>query len=411
MRVPTGIVLTAAAFTTTCLPANDLPGAAPLANTATAPAAARPVEAPAPAASAPAPEPAATPIVLVVLDGVRWQEMFVGIDPVLAGRRDVGPRTDARGLFPALYGAVDARGAVLGAPGHGTIAASGPNFVSLPGYTEIFSGRPPERCRDNDCAGATGPTLVDAFRDRAESDADVAVITSWGPIGRAATQRPWRIVLSAGREDLAGEAVLAGDPTTRALLNEGARADPRPGHGSFRPDRYTSEIALRYLAEQEPSFLFVGLGEPDEYAHQGDYAGYVASLRAADAFFGRLFATLGAMGERGRRTEVLVTANHGRASNYRDHGGGLPESARVWLFAVGEGLGARGFVDAAAPRHLADVAPTIRELVGLPAAAREEGEKPAGTPITELLPRPGMAELSRGGWSVSATRLQQPSEL
>ena len=228
------------------------------------------------------------------------------------------------------------------------------------------------------------------MRDRAPSDSDVAVIASWAPIGRAATRTPSRIVLSAGRQDVTGARYLIDDPSTREVLDLGARADPRPGHDAFRPDRYTAELALRYLEARRPSFLFVGLGEPDEYAHEDDYRGYLASLRAADDFFGRLFAALDRMGERGRRSLVLVTADHGRARDYRDHGAGLPESARVWLLAIGGPVHARGFVQGPFARRLADVAPTIRQVVGLPLDQAAE----AGTPLIELFEEP-QPEISR----------------
>jgi hypothetical protein len=66
----------------------------------------------------------AIPVILVVLDGVRWQEMFGGVDPVLAATHRAGPVVDARTLLPSLYAALDSRGAAIGAPGRGLIAAS-----------------------------------------------------------------------------------------------------------------------------------------------------------------------------------------------------------------------------------------------------------------------------------------------
>jgi hypothetical protein len=385
----------ASAFTTTCVPAGRAGAPYEPQSTALIPLAAI-VQTPSDATDrGPDLRDDTTPVVLVVLDGVRWQEVFSGVDSALSASHHLRPtpdgRSDARALLPSLYEALDARGAALGAPGHGTIAASGPNFVSLPGYTEIFAGHPADACHDNDCAGATGPTLVDAFRDRAARDADVAVIASWGPIGRAATTTRSRIVLSTGRQDVSGEPFLVDDPLTRDALARGARADARPGHDTFRPDRYTAELALRYLDAKRPSFLFVGLGEADEYAHQDDYAGYLGALRTADAFFGELFAALDRMGERGRRTLVLVTADHGRARDYRDHGGGLPESARVWLLAIGGPVRARGLVDVPFPRHLADIAPTIRQVSGLPPEAGAH----TGAALTELLVNTPEFDLSR----------------
>jgi hypothetical protein len=324
------------------------------------------------------------PVVLVVLDGVRWQEVFRGIDANLArGHAEpvVGPRT----LLPHLYAAIDERGAVIGAPGRGrTIAATGPNFISMPGYTEIFQGRPPEHCQNNDCPPPDMPTLVDEVRGAVASDADVAVFASWPGIGRVAAKTRSGIVLSAGRRDVVHAELLTYDSSTRGALESGAEADPYPGDDDFRPDRYTGALALAYLELQRPAFLFVGLGEPDEFAHRGDYAGYVRALRRADDFLGGLFASLDRMEDRGRRTLVLVATDHGRAADYRDHGGAFPESARVWLGAFGSAVQARGLLPASRHRRLTDIAPTVRRFMGLP----PDDSKNAGSPVDELFDRP-----------------------
>ena len=78
-------------------------------------------------------------VVLVVLDGVRWQDVFEGVDPELARRHGV-PAAEvvpASALVPNLYRLAETRGAMIGAPGQGApINATGPNYVSLPGYME-----------------------------------------------------------------------------------------------------------------------------------------------------------------------------------------------------------------------------------------------------------------------------------
>jgi len=351
---------------TSCIPAKDPPP--PSAQTAAA------------RGAAPG-EGGATPVVLVVLDGVRWQEVFSGVDRTIAAASGAGRGIGARDLLPNVYAAIDTRGALVGAPGHGrAIAASGPNFVSMPGYSEIFEGRAPEGCQDNACAGAAGRTIVDEIRGRAMADSEVALFASWERIASAATREPARMVLSAGRSDVRGAGLLADDRELRETLEQGTRADPYPGSDGFRPDRYTAALALRYLVAGRPAFLFVGLGEPDEYAHRGDYDGYLASLRAADRFVGDLLASLDRMGERGRRTLVLLTSDHGRALDYRDHGGEYPESARVWLAAFGGPVRARGFAAAPRPRRLADIAPTIRAVLDL-----QPDEAPSGgAPLSEL---------------------------
>jgi hypothetical protein len=314
-------------------------------------------------------------VVLVVLDGVRWQDVFVGADPHLVS----GPAPSAEALMPRLHALIAERGAAVGAPGRGpTITASGPNFVSLPGYTEILGGRRSHACRDNDCPATLESTVFD--QSTTAYAGQTAFFASWERLDRAASSRPRSFVLSAGRTRIWQGEALTADPEMHEWLDRGAAADPAPGWGEFRPDRFTAALALRYLERKQPRLMFLGLGEPDEYAHRGDYAGYLGSLRAADAVLGDLVATLDRMGDRGAHTTVLVTADHGRGHDWRHHGQEFAESGRVWLVAVGASIEGRGLVRTTRKHRLADVAPTIRQLLGLAPDVSE----PAGAPIDEL---------------------------
>ncbi|MBS2013190.1 MAG: alkaline phosphatase family protein [Deltaproteobacteria bacterium] len=295
-----------------------------------------------------APRGPADPVVLVVVDGVRWQEIFDGPGSRVAATR-----------MPNLHRLATERGAAIGGADGPAISASGPNFVSLPSYREIFSGRSGDDCTDNECPRIARPTIVDELHARGRP---VAVFASWEKIDLAAASRPEGLRISAGRG--------------------GAPGDPWPGAGDFRRDRETSALALRHLEEARPDFLFLGLGETDEYAHHGDYAGYVDALTTADEILGELMAALTRMGERGARTHVFVTTDHGRANGFRDHGGRFPESGRVWLVAAGPRISARGAVPLSRALHLRDIAPTVREIVALP---RVGAGREAGAPIDALL--------------------------
>lgn len=164
-----------------------------------------------------------------VLDGVRWQDVFV-------------PEST-----PVLHRLMSERGAVLGAPGSGpAMSASGPAFVSLPGYSEIFTGRRAHGCADNDCGRARTTTLFDEVARAG---------------GRRRRPTPFRV--------------------TATSVPTGSRP-PSPC----------------YLEQQQPTLLYLGLGEPDEYAHRGDFPGYLGSLRAADDVVGRIFESVRATAQR-----------------------------------------------------------------------------------------------------------------
>ncbi|HEX6277610.1 MAG TPA: alkaline phosphatase family protein [Polyangiaceae bacterium] len=329
----------------------------------------------------PAPRAQALSVVLFTVDGARWQEVFHGVDGSPGRGGTASPRSRPDALMPNLHRLARDGGLLFGAPGAGGgIFASGPEFVSLPGYAEMLSGRRVSGCADNGCRAASAPTLADDVASAPGARVgDVAIVTSWPDIGRIAAQRAERVAMSTGRNGGPTRELFREDPVSRALVDEGARSRAEPGAGDFRPDRLTAQIAVRYLELERPRFLFVSLGEPDEYAHRGDYAGYLRALRRADLAIGAISRALHEHARQGSRTVLLVTADHGRASDFVNHGRKHPESARVWLMAWGTEVSSKPFVPAGAS-YLADLAPTLRALFGLP----EDRHPAAGRPLVAV---------------------------
>jgi hypothetical protein len=323
-------------------------------------------------------------VVLVALDGVRWQEVFLGVDAELARRARLGASSvvSAEKLMPNVHALVAESGVALGAPSRGApISASGPNHVSTPGYMEILTGRRRTPCRDNGCRPIAQPTLLDEIVAVPGVDReDVAVVASWEGLEKAASLDGSRIAISVGRSRGVTRNLFSFDSASAALLTAGATAGPQPGQSDFRRDRETAAIALHYLRSRQPRFMFLGLGEPDEYAHHGNYGGYLAAIQRADAVIGQVVEELEKLEQEGRTVTLLVTTDHGRSANFRGHGAD-PESARVWLVASGTQISSNGYVAAPTPRYLADLAPTMRALFGLP----PDPSGDAGTVMHELL--------------------------
>jgi hypothetical protein len=320
--------------------------------------------------------------ILIVLDGARWQDVFEGADRALGDARgfDVSKVDTGEKLMPNLH-ALMARGVALGARDHGEpIAASGPNFISLPGYMEIMTGTR-TGCTENECGRVKVPTIADDVRAVAKKNEEVAVVASWPVIENAAAMDLGRIVLSTGCRHTVHPDAFRVDRAASHLFFVAESADPFPGEGEYRPDALTSQIALRYLAARHPRFMFIGLGDMDEFAHKNDYRDYVASMQAADKVIGNVMKIVDAMGDRGQKTSIFVTADHGRSDGFRSHGGESPESANVFLVAAGGDIPARGLVSPTIKHHLADVAPTIRALLGLAPRTSET----AGEPIAEIV--------------------------
>jgi arylsulfatase A-like enzyme len=220
-------------------------------------------------------------------------------------------------------------------------------------------------CRDNDCEPAINWTISREAARRGASAEGAAIFSSWERVARAVPRGVPSILLRAGRDSE-------------------EQAPPFPGHGAYRPDRSTAALAIAHLVAVRPRFLWVALGDTDEWAHRGDYRGYLEALHFADAFVGELASHLEEMG---RHAALFVTTDHGRDSGFAQHGG--PDSAGVWLMARGAGIGHRGVVGLDRPHHLRDIAPTMAALVGAP----RRDCATCGEVMDELLERTGDGEI------------------
>ncbi|MBX3205204.1 MAG: hypothetical protein KF764_09050 [Labilithrix sp.] len=310
-------------------------------------------------------------VVLITLDGLRWQEVFAGSG--VEGAAEGPP------LMPNLHRLVAESGTILGGPGCAhDMRASGPNYVSLPGYMELFGGRPPAACRNNKCGQTDTATVLDEVRASTSPD-QVAVFSSWSKYARAVTRTPRSFVVSSGART-ANVRHLGDDAVLRAHLDEGAAHAGFPGWGDYRPDEHTRRAALRYLETVRPRLLVVGLGDADDYGHRGDPKGYRRAIGESDAFIADVDRAVSAMDAGGeRRTTIVVTTDHGRERSLRHHGAGFPDSARVFVAAFGAGIARRGPTCASSPLRLGDVASVVRTLL------RVETDAPDSSLVGEVV--------------------------
>ncbi len=318
-------------------------------------------------------------IVLVTIDGVRAEDVFDGADPQLRPGSNVEKLRRPEAVMPRTHRLVATRGVALGAerPGCGEVhTASGAN-VSLPGYLEIFTGRR-TRCRDNNCDRTTSPTVLDEAVHAGLGP--VASIGSWEILDRAVSNKSMPMLVAEGTQRWPESRPIA-NHALELLVAVGERADAYPGHGRYRPDASTAAIALEYLRSAQPAFLHVGLGDPDEYGHRNDYPAYLASIGQADTFIGQVADTLDGMGDLGARTTVIVTTDHGRNRDFQHHGASSLTSARTFVLAFGGRVATRGVACPTRNVTLADIAPTIRVLTGLPSDPSHE----SGRPIEEIV--------------------------
>lgn len=325
-----------------------------------------------PSAAAPGREP--RHVVLVTIDGVKWQDVFVTDGE---GRWRLSPTR-----MPVTLAAVRDHGIALGgAPKEdktcGTVHTFGGANLSMPGYEELLSARG-TACRNNECDAITTPTLLD---DAAAAGlGPVAAIGSWNVLNEAVTNHSQNVALSLGTHPWTGPPPREGSRFEQ-LLQEAEQAETSPGDfGSYRPDSLTSAIALEYFTTAWPRVVHVGLGDTDEYGHRSDRPAYLRSLREADDLIGDI---VDAANERLVPLTVIVTTDHGRADNFHAHSSEYPESGRTFFLAFGDGIAKKGELCLGHDVTTIDVGATMRALIGLPPL---EGPN-VGHPIEAALTR------------------------
>ncbi|MDX2188104.1 MAG: 2,3-bisphosphoglycerate-independent phosphoglycerate mutase [Opitutaceae bacterium] len=165
------------------------------------------------------------------------------------------------------------------------------------------------------------------------------------------------------------------------------RKDPFPGEDRACPaspkvptyDMQPEMSASQVTAEAKAAILsgkyglvIVNYANPDMVGHTGSLEATVKAVEATDQGVGELLAALGQMGGK-----AVVCADHGNAEQMWDDTVNGPHTAHtlnlVEVFVVGEGFAA-GKTKLRAGGRLADIAPTVLDLMGLPKPSEMTGE-------------------------------------
>ncbi len=165
------------------------------------------------------------------------------------------------------------------------------------------------------------------------------------------------------------------------------RADPFPGEDracpaspkvatyDMQPEMSAAEVtakAKEAILSGKYGLVVVNYANPDMVGHTGDLSAVIKAVEATDRGVGELLEALARVGGK-----AVVTADHGNCEQMWNPDTNGPHTAHtlnlVELFVVGEGLTKDGTTLREGGR-LADIAPTVLDLMGLPKPAEMTGE-------------------------------------
>jgi Metalloenzyme superfamily len=338
-------------------------------------------------------------VVLIVSDGLRWQEMFTGADPLLLNeknggiwdkeedlkrtfwRDDVNERRKA--LFPFIWTTVAAHGQIFGNQPKGSIARVTNTFwFSYPGYNEMLSGHADARVNSNEFGPNPNITVFEWLNGLPDFKGQVSVYATWAA---------FRDIFNVGRSHL--PLVVGWDPPYKgklgpreALMNELYRTTTQLED----TDVYDSFLQIPLMdsfAKAQPRVLFVGYGETDNWGHMGRYDLLLHAAHSFDHYVEQLWNTLQSMPAYRDQTTFILTADHGRGSGpveWKEHGVEQKGSDNIWIAVMGPDTAPLGERTQTREVHQAQIAATVAALLG---KDYRQAVPQAAPPIEEVLPR------------------------
>ncbi len=318
-------------------------------------------------------------VVLIVSDGLRWQEIFTGADPTLMNNEQGGIWADPselkrrfwresieerrKALFPFLWNVIAKQGQIFGNQTKGSVArvTNGMAF-SYPGYNEMLTGYPDPKIDRNEFGPNPNVTVFEWLNRMPEFRDKVAVYGTWNVFQDIFNEKRSGLVMQSGwnlpergqltpRQELINQLYR----TTTPLDNE---------------DTYNSFIQvplLDYVKTGHPRVLFVGYGETDNWAHQGRYDLVLESAHGFDYFVQQLWETMQAMPAYRNQTTFILTTDHGRGSGlveWKEHGVDEKGSENIWIAVMGPDTPDRGERENVGPVTQSQLAATVAALLG-----------------------------------------------
>jgi hypothetical protein len=269
-------------------------------------------------------------VILVVSDGLRWQEVFRGADStILFGdarapgdqaerarrtywRSTVAQRREA--LMPFVWGTLAREGQLLGNRDlESRVEVTNGMKFSYPGYNEMLTGRPDPRIDNNEFGPNPNVTVFER-------------LNRWGGFrGRVAAFGTW--------------------DTFRDIFNVDRSGIDVHTYGSKPNDIVVQRAVLSYLREKRPRALFVGYAETDDWGHEGRYDRFLDAAHDVDRFIAELWAAVQSHSQYRGKTTLIFTADHGRgrtSADWTNHGADVPGAEETYILMIGPETAARG---------------------------------------------------------------------
>ena len=319
-------------------------------------------------------------VILITLDGFRWQELFGGVDSLLmendkytSGKEEIKDRfwrptkkESRKALMPFVWNTVSEIGQIHGNRDlDSKVDLTNKHWFSYPGYNEILSGiADDDRIDSNSKVPNPNKTVLELANEDERYTGKVAAFGSWDVFPFIVNEDRSGVPVNAGF-DLAEETNLT---EKEKYLNKLQQVTPSPW-STVRLDVFTHHYALEHLKKEHPKLLYIAYGETDDFAHNGDYDAYLKSANVTDSFIKELWDFVENDPYYKEQTTFIITTDHGRGTEpidtWRSHGASVDGADEVWIIAFGKGIEPKGEIQTNFQHYSNQIAASVAKLLGI----------------------------------------------
>ncbi len=297
-------------------------------------------------------------IIIVTTDGLRWQEVFKGMDSSIAknskfnqGDSDFifkkywasSEKERRKKLMPFLWNTVEAEGQLYGNRIFGNkVDNANPYWFSYPGYNEIFTGFPDTAINSNEYQPNPHSNFLEFLNKQAAWQNKVVAYGSWNAFDRILNEERSKFPVHSAFDSSGGKHPTAIESLQNNLLKDSYR----PFADAECLDVFTHYAALNYIKTKHPKIIYISYGETDEWAHSGRYKDYLEAAFMVDKWIRDLWEYVQQEPLYKNKTALFITTDHGRGDIIKDewtsHNNKIQDASQIWFATMGPGIKPKG---------------------------------------------------------------------
>lgn len=318
-------------------------------------------------------------VIIITTDGMRWQEVFGGMDTAIAGnakfnqgdsayifKNYYNPDLKVRRslLMPFVWSVIERNGQIYGNRNYNNyVNNANPYWFSYPGYNEIMTGFPDTAVNSNEYKPNPHVTVLEYLHQQPGYQGRVAAFGAWDAFDRILNEQ------RAGFQVVSAFDTVNGKLSERQkLINSMVGNSQRPFGNSECLDVFTHYAAIEYMKVNRPKVLYISYGETDEWAHHGYYKYYLDAARQVDKWIGEIWRYVQSDPFYKNKTALLITTDHGRGDKIKeqwtDHGQRVADASEIWFAVMAPEIAAKGELKLPMQIYQKQFAQTIAMLLG-----------------------------------------------